>query len=124
MADIQRLRHLMGIIEKTSESTFDMSDWVVRNECGTVCCALGWAAQDPEFIKQGLTLTNSRPGYDTKPVYGDCSGYAAAQEFFDISVRDSYQLFSGPTIEELKESGMSEKEYFLTSLDIFIEGAM
>jgi len=40
---------------------FDMNAWATRdtNECGTTCCALGWAALDPKCMAEGLYLQAS-----------------------------------------------------------------
>jgi hypothetical protein len=115
----------MGIIEKTPESTINMNHWIDIHECGTTCCALGWAAQDLEFIAQGLTLKLGDFTYaEATPRFRGSTGYYAAAEFFDISVSQAYDLFTSIPRKELEKSSMSEKEIFLIKLDALIEGAM
>lgn len=38
---------------------FNMLNWGrIDDECGTVCCAAGWATQDPELNKEGFFAVN------------------------------------------------------------------
>ena len=55
----ERLKHLVTILQGVNPALFNLRDWVNNKECGTICCALGWAAQDPEFNKQGLKMEDS-----------------------------------------------------------------
>jgi len=59
----ERLEHLITIMQDvtTLRKKFDMKAWLTHNtnECGTTCCALGWAALDPKCIAEGLYLQAS-----------------------------------------------------------------
>lgn len=66
--------------------------------CGTVVCALGLGALDPEFNKQGLTFEvqpmQIAKGFATLvPICEGVIGFAAAARFFDISYADARYLF-------------------------------
>ena len=79
--NIQHLNELIRVLENVNPIDFNLEEWVVTqadleeakefnntplsrkyqqlqdpNNCGTVCCAMGWACQDPYFIENGLTL--------------------------------------------------------------------
>ena len=59
----ERLEHLITIMQDVTilRKKFDMNAWATRdtNECGTTCCALGWAALDPKCMAEGLYLQAS-----------------------------------------------------------------
>lgn len=67
-------------------------------ECGTVRCVIGWCAQDPYFIENGLSLTsgtnNPSPMYvgstDADPEFG----WSAVAKTFDITMDEAETLFS------------------------------
>ena len=79
--NIQHLNELIRVLENVNPINFNLEEWIVTqedldealkfnntplsrkyqqlqdpNNCGTVCCAMGWACQDQYFIKKGLTL--------------------------------------------------------------------
>ena len=79
--NIQHLNELIRVLENVNPIDFNLSEWIVTqedleqakefnndplehkyqqlqdpNNCGTVCCAMGWACQDQYFIENGLTL--------------------------------------------------------------------
>ena len=59
---VERLKRLIRIMERVrdEEFKFNMASWVSTDDdcsdvkCGTSCCALGWAALDPENNAEGL----------------------------------------------------------------------
>lgn len=59
----ERLEHLITIMHDVTilHKKFDMNSWAIKSpmECGTTCCALGWAALDPKCIAEGLVLQAS-----------------------------------------------------------------
>ncbi len=64
---LRRLKRLRVITEKAlKEERLDMGTWgrhsgdhapEANNHCGTVACALGWVALDPDFQKMGVSST-------------------------------------------------------------------
>ena len=79
--NIQHLNELIRVLENVNPINFNLEVWFVTqedleqatefnnaplshkyqqlqdpNNCGTVCCAMGWACQDSYFIENGLTL--------------------------------------------------------------------
>ena len=105
MADLQRLHRLVEILVKVRDEArpLNMDYWVGSeetpddihipsldvpvHECGTASCALGWAARDPDFNKQGLHF------FDLSTRYDDCVGYNAGREFFGLTWDEAYELF-------------------------------
>ena len=79
--NIQHLNELIRVLENVNPIDFNLAEWVATqadleeakefnndhlehkyqqlqdpNNCGTVCCAMGWACQDQYFIENSLTL--------------------------------------------------------------------
>ena len=66
----ERLEHLITVLEgvKAASLPFNLNNWIAHHEsndqttgnavesCGTACCALGYAALDPVFRAQGLSM--------------------------------------------------------------------
>lgn len=57
---LKRLKSIMNSVEKNHPKEFDICEWnehkTNKTGCGTTACALGWAASDPKFNKEGLQL--------------------------------------------------------------------
>lgn len=87
---IERLKHLVAILEKVRPARFNISIWHVENSCGATACALGWASLDPEFNRQGFTLASVGGHW---PMFKEHDGYSAAAEFFSITMEQSIHLF-------------------------------
>ena len=109
---VERLKTLARFLNtKVDNKEFDISYWINTTNCGTTCCALGWACSIPEFQAAGLTLWNPLIN-DSKPVpcykekgvvYRD---FDAAVKFFDITDKESLFLFSSLNY---KKSAVSSK---------------
>lgn len=87
----ERLEHLITVLERVERENlpFDMDDWAVDPlDCGTAACAAGWAARDPEFQKQGLSLSLA-----WGPSFAGEVGAEAMAVFLDIAGWDSVRLF-------------------------------
>lgn len=78
---------------------FSLKDWF----CGTTACACGFAALDPWFIEQGLSLEVYESFFRTKahPVYEGLHHWAAIEKFFGLDVSDGQHLFSISEYAEL-----------------------
>ena len=50
------VRVLQNLPAHEKRKHFDMANWGIINECGTVACAAGHCGLDPWFNKQGLKL--------------------------------------------------------------------
>ncbi len=123
-----RLRHLVTVLERVRDQrlAFNLANWVgsrtpaegsKENSCGTVCCAFGWAAFDPEFNEQGLRIQTSwdeeeracpiltgdehrqrvrndlLPPSVGVPKFEDETGMGAAQKFFGLTAPQARHLF-------------------------------
>ncbi|MEN7527874.1 hypothetical protein [Cupriavidus sp. DL-D2] len=80
---IGRLQRLRALIATKPEEVIDLDTWA----CGTVFCAVGWATQDPEFQKEGLTLGYHAPMFEGK------HDWAAVTAFFGITEGQAEYLF-------------------------------
>lgn len=52
----ERLELLIDVLSKVPPPQFDIGTWGMHHKCGTVACALGWAALDPRMNEQGLMM--------------------------------------------------------------------
>lgn len=118
---LEALKHLRTVIEPVDPEHFNMEMWW----CGTVGCAMGWAAQDPTFRAMGLRLEERDHGRGvmiSTPVCGGLSHYFAARALFQIELGSAEHLFRPSRYyEELGDtvsiSGERAKQAFLARLD-------
>ncbi len=87
--NIERLQHLITVLENVPAERFDLAEW----QCGTTACAVGWAALDPVFNKQGLRLTEGPYG-NPRPEYENDVNWPAVVGFFDLGYEDTIELFA------------------------------
>lgn len=97
--NVERLRELTNLLTTIPETNFDLDAWSGGEnligveqqnliECGTVCCAVGWACSHPPFIEQGLHWDKC-----DCPAYGESSSWSAVAAFFDIPREIAEYLF-------------------------------
>lgn len=111
----ERLEHLIEVLSEVEDSAFNIGTW--SNECGTVCCALGWAASDEEFIAQGLFLKEDKKRKLMQPFFHAQHGYYAASKFFEITLFQAMNLFSPDSYEDEAENlNLLDKGRFNPSL--------
>jgi hypothetical protein len=93
MIHFGRLRALNAFLKTLQPHQVDLA--IVRSQCGTICCAMGWAPGVPElkeFISWKLPTLGIR---EFKMSSGNvCTFRGAASELFGISVVDADYLFS------------------------------
>lgn len=96
----ERLEKLVDLLLTIRREEFNIYTWY----CGTAACALGWAAKDPQFNREGLylcslSLTRAEGQIDSIgplcPVYKGAFGFGAAEKFFEISADTARHLFDG-----------------------------
>lgn len=104
---IERLEQLIRVMQSLSphekRKHFNMGSWGRDTECGTTCCAAGFAGLDPWFRKKGFTLERLLPddpnfkGYVVKTKNGQ-EGWGAIWEFFGVHCDDASddKIFSDP----------------------------
>lgn len=86
----KRLLRLREILIALPAEKFSIDGWV--SECGTVACAGGWAAMDPELKAEGLEL---RQGNQFMvPMFAGTGGFRALQLFFGMPEDVSFWVFS------------------------------
>ena len=102
--NIQHLNELIRVLENVNPIDFNLEEWVVTqadleeakefnntplsrkyqqlqdpNNCGTVCCAMGWACQDQYFIENGLTLGTAQMPTHLSTLYNEPTGKTEKQ---------------------------------------------
>lgn len=102
--NIQHLNELIRVLENVNPIDFNLEEWVVTqedleqaielndtplsrkyqqlqdpNNCGTVCCAMGWACQDQYFIENGITLDTARIPTHLSTLYNEQTGKSEKQ---------------------------------------------
>jgi hypothetical protein len=106
--NIERLRQTARVLHqvKREEKPFSLDTWVnsleefdffiasgdLQHECGTVCCAIGWAAQDPWHNAEGLYLLDA-PSAFRVPVFNRSRSWEALRNYFGIPIEDTKFLF-------------------------------
>jgi hypothetical protein len=108
--NVERLKRAIAIIEATPSKQLNLRFWqrgekdttkkqyvssVQEVHCGTIACAAGWLALNPEMNAEGLSCGPF--GY---PVFEEHTQFAALQHFFDIRDVEAYRLFNSRTIFE------------------------
>lgn len=80
----ERLLRTAALLRAAPRKGFHMDDW----KCGTTCCAVGLAAQDPWHMQEGLSLV------DCYPSFGSCNGWNAVMGFYEVDAISAHYLFS------------------------------
>lgn len=100
--NIERLTKLAELLDKVAAANkpFNLAVWIndpdsetsdpqhKAGECGTVACAVGYAACDPWFNAQGLSLVGGEPA-----ITGVEEGWDSVELFFDLGEGDARYLF-------------------------------
>lgn len=86
--NFDRLRQLYYLLATVKPEELDLDEWY----CGTSACAVGHAALDFEFRKQGFFLTTS--GYGFYPVYRGFESWDAICAFFGLTQDQALHLFT------------------------------
>lgn len=111
---LERCQNLIRVLEEVRNEgrLFNLGVWMTTDPaehlynipegtCGTAACAIGWAAQDPWFIRRGLTLHLTSAGSDNmyEPILlrGKHCGnthWSAVRIFFNMSSHEAHEIFS------------------------------
>lgn len=100
--NVERLKELVNLLKTIPEANFNLAAWVGIGgsetlidveqqrliDCGTVCCAVGWACSHPPFIEQGLHWDSL-----DYPAYQDSNAWDAVEAFFEIPIEVAEYLF-------------------------------
>lgn len=110
----ERLKEMQNLMKQVHESVlagkakFDLSEWVKGkvsentppNECGAVCCAVGFAMQHKPFNDQGFGISADL-AYDYNlgifvsiPKYLDDTNWNAVENFFGLTNKEAEYCFS------------------------------
>lgn len=117
--NVARLERLCEILGAVHPNHFNLKTWAGPTSCGTTACAVGFAALDPGFQAEGLSLEvlksrflfgpvryvtvtafdDVRGGWLRKslggvPRYRGYSHWKAVQMFFGLTVKQAFYLFS------------------------------
>ena len=132
--NIQHLNELIRVLENVNPIDFNLAEWVVDqkdlqividnewdisdrkyqqlqdpNNCGTVCCAIGWACQDQYFIENGISIGESKVPTHLSTLYNEQTGksekqltygFLAIKDFFDFeNIQTGENLFLDSSYE-------------------------
>lgn len=96
MVNREALNQMVRVLRAVDPDEFDLRFW----KCGSVCCAIGSACEDPWFRERGLKLGGDEDiGYC--PVFGNKRSWAAVSEFFGLADGQAEYLFSSRTYNQL-----------------------
>jgi hypothetical protein len=130
--NVPRFKRAIEIIEATPDHQVDLKVWQKAQSCfanyisskedatcGTIACAAGWLALDPEMQEHGLYS-----GYGGEPRYNEGTKYISSFEalgrFFGIPEFDAELLFSPRSMFE--DSDLTDKQVWLHRANTFLAG--
>lgn len=145
--NIARLQHLIALLRDIPDENFDIRFWYNNFDssalpdnnddddvnvlkanratqvvtCDTTACALGWAALDPQFNREGLVplIHNGELIPHFKDTGGE--GVHAAAKFFDITVADALRLFGGEYRRAIDECRPTTADDVVDAVEYLIE---
>jgi len=90
--NVDRMQQLVRVLLEVEAQGkhFNIGCWSRQESCGTVACAVGWAARDKWHNGQGLSLVADTSGYGQYdgphfiPAYSVFSDTDAVAEYFEI----------------------------------------
>ena len=86
----ERLEQVCRVLrELPHEKKFSLSVW---HRCGTVACAVEWAANDPWFKRRGLKLEEGL--FSAVPAYKGFYTWDAIEAFFGVTGEEACRIFS------------------------------
>jgi hypothetical protein len=115
MTGKERLQILHDALLVDEDRHLDMRLWmritiqnyVEKNYCGSVCCALGFACTLPELQREGLNFSNFSKGVgvgaiekDLVPTFENRFGIHVATKFFEISFEHAMYAFATTYYDE------------------------
>ena len=119
---IPRLEHFVEVMKAVPKKKFNIDNWrednhyneplkvtipdtFVKLDCRSVACALGWAALDKKFRRQGLKWVNKYNMSEGKStlqlVYKDVTYEKAGGEFFGLDSLETNDLFFPDSYSEI-----------------------
>ena len=97
----ERLSELLKMLGTIPNDNLNLSAWAFEDiedrsqkqliNCGTTCCAVGWACSHPPFIDAGLHWSHRD---EPVPAYLKHSSWDAVEAFFEINNAVATWLFS------------------------------
>ena len=100
LMNTERLLELLKLLDTIPNDNLDLSAWAFVDigdrsqqqliDCGTTCCAVGWACSHPPFIHEGLHWSHQR---EPMPVYLEHSSWDAVEAFFEVNNAVATWLF-------------------------------
>lgn len=119
--NIERLnllaKHLCADASNPTGVKFDMGCWMEvdsftsapKQSCGTTACAFGLATLIPEFQAQGLNIQKGSITFS--PEFSGLTGFSAARLFFDLTMEETYLLFSPDSYPRDRQNGAAAERY-------------
>lgn len=102
--NIKRLKQLAKLLKTIPDSNFNLDYWRSEDvskksiseelQCGTVCCAVGWACSYKPFNKAGLYYSEGSPNYKCEVTSTNLTDWDAVETFFGLNRDTVVYLFS------------------------------
>lgn len=99
-----RLRQLIKLLKTIPDTNFSLDYWRSEDaskksigeelQCGTVCCAVGWACSYKPFNKAGLHYFEGSPRYKCEVTATNLTNWTAVETFFGLNNDTAVYLFS------------------------------
>lgn len=89
------IRVMRGLSRHERKNHFDMANWGIDTDCGTVCCAAGHAGHDAWFRRRGFVFRE----VSNTLSFGDELSWTAVGMFFDgepASYYTNHPVFKQP----------------------------
>lgn len=99
--------------DNVRDEEFNMSVW----KCGAVGCAIGHAANIPEFQKLGFKLSVRDGLPESYPIFANATDFGAVENLLDITRADCTYLFS---FQSYEDHGEGLRTQFLERISNFI----
>lgn len=96
---VERMNVLLDMLKNhVKEEEFDLSAWFVQNNCGTVACVIGHAANYPYFQNLGLFIYMDKylkKGYPILKIKDEkfLLFWSAVTTLFNIPLHEAHYLF-------------------------------
>jgi hypothetical protein len=128
MTIVQNLRKAIEIIRAIPDDKLNLGTFRTDTDCGTIACSVGWLAQDPYFIEQGLTLVPTPTGYSlklggpydalvaTSGTYYNLDELFGADAFYRLFATRIIGIVDSITLNEV-DSDLTDKQLALNRLE-------
>ena len=117
----EKLQEVIRVLgELPAHCIVDMCSWRTRS---TTACAIGWAADDSWFRKNGLLMSGCHPTYRINDLNASLYDYDAVGAFFSLTFLEVLWLFSGRhyPIQSLFVDKLGQRAEVISRIQTFLK---